>query len=211
MLPPTAVLERSDTRERIVMTAERLFRDIGYQKTTVADIARALKMSPANVYRFFDSKKAINEAVAARLMGEVEAALAAIAGRPGPASERLRAMIVALAAMNGERYTEDQRMHEMVQAALTESWEVVHAHLARIDAVLGKVIADGMASGAFAVRDVAATTRCLHVALIRFFHPRLMLECAHETNPTLEQMIEFVLRALEAPPAGDTHSGETPR
>ena len=27
-----------------------------------ADIARALKMSPANVYRFFDSKKAINEA-----------------------------------------------------------------------------------------------------------------------------------------------------
>ena len=29
-------------------------------------------MSPANVYRFFDSKKAIHEGVARGLMGEVE-------------------------------------------------------------------------------------------------------------------------------------------
>jgi AcrR family transcriptional regulator len=28
-----------DTRERILVVAERLFRQIGYQKTTVADIA----------------------------------------------------------------------------------------------------------------------------------------------------------------------------
>ena len=44
------------------MVAERLFREIGYQKTTVADIAKELRMSPANVYRFFDSKKAIPRA-----------------------------------------------------------------------------------------------------------------------------------------------------
>ena len=29
-----------DTRERILVVAERLFRQIGYQKTTVADIAK---------------------------------------------------------------------------------------------------------------------------------------------------------------------------
>src|SRR5215208_7195024 len=60
-----------DVRARIVETAEALFRDIGYQKTTVADIAKALRMSPANVYRFFDSKKSINEAVAERWGGGV--------------------------------------------------------------------------------------------------------------------------------------------
>src|ERR1700681_1014603 len=47
----------ADTRERILVVAERLFREIGYQKTTVADIAKLLRMSPANVYRFFDSKR----------------------------------------------------------------------------------------------------------------------------------------------------------
>ena len=61
-----------DTRERILEVAERLFREIGYQKTTVADIAKVLRMSPANVYRFFNSKKAIHEGVARVLMGQVE-------------------------------------------------------------------------------------------------------------------------------------------
>jgi AcrR family transcriptional regulator len=72
-----------DTRERILVVAERLFRQIGYQKTTVADIAKELRMSPANVYRFFDSKKAIHEGVARGLMGEVEAAAQAILAKPG--------------------------------------------------------------------------------------------------------------------------------
>ena len=46
----------TDVRERVLVTAERLFREIGYQKTTVADIARVLRMSPANVYRFLTAK-----------------------------------------------------------------------------------------------------------------------------------------------------------
>jgi len=53
-----------DTRDRILEVAERLFRQIGYQKTTVGDVAKELRMSPANVYRFFESKKASHEAVA---------------------------------------------------------------------------------------------------------------------------------------------------
>ena len=73
----------ADTRERILAVAERLFREIGYQKTTVADIAKELRMSPANVYRFFDSKKSIHAGVASGLMGEVEEAAQVVAGKRG--------------------------------------------------------------------------------------------------------------------------------
>ncbi len=61
-----------EQRAKIIATAERLFREIGFQKTTVADIARELRMSPANVYRFFSAKSEINAAVARHLMSEVE-------------------------------------------------------------------------------------------------------------------------------------------
>src|SRR4051794_12252262 len=44
-----------DTAKRILDEAERLFRHYGYSKTTVADIARELGMSPANIYRFYAS------------------------------------------------------------------------------------------------------------------------------------------------------------
>src|SRR6516225_3855152 len=96
-----------DTRERVLVVAERLFRQLGYQKTTVADIAKELRMSPANVYRFFDSKKAIHEGVARTLMGGVEDAAAAIMTRPGPAAERLRELIITIHRMNSERYVGD--------------------------------------------------------------------------------------------------------
>jgi AcrR family transcriptional regulator len=185
-----------DTRCRIVETAERFFRQMGYQKTTVADIAKALRMSPANVYRFFESKKAINEAVAERLMREVESAIEAIARRPGSAADRLRDMIKTMHEMNASLYTDDLRMHEMVERALCESWQVVHEHIQRKSVIFRQVIEDGIASGEFGAADPEIASRCVQVALIRFFHPALLVQCAGEPGPTLQQMTDFVLTGL---------------
>src|SRR4249920_3463038 len=110
-----------DTRERILEVALRLFREIGYQKTTVADIAKVLRMSPANVYRFFDSKKAIHEGVARSMMGGV-----------GPAASRLRELLSTIHRMNSERYVGDSKLHEIVEVEMEESWEVCGAHMQRL-------------------------------------------------------------------------------
>lgn len=194
----SALTERPerDTRCRIIATAEAFFRTLGYQKTTVADIAKALKMSPANVYRFFDSKKSINEAVAARLMGEVEAAMEAIVERDAPAAERLRAFIEAGHRMNAERYVDALKMHEMVEVAMTESWDVVHGHIERVVRLLHRLIAEGQATGEFREGDAQTLALCVDTAVIRFFHPQLIAQCANEPGPTLEVMTDFVLAAL---------------
>src|ERR1700755_1181415 len=112
----------NETRERILVVAERLFREIGYLKTTVADIAKELRMSPANVYRFFDSKKSIHEGVARRLMGEVGGEAQRIARTPGPAVVRLREVMTTVNRMNTERYVGDNKLHEMVEIAMQEDW-----------------------------------------------------------------------------------------
>src|SRR5205823_11993470 len=108
----------TDTRERILVVAERLFRQIGYQKTTVADIAKVLRMSPASVYRFFDSKKAIHEGVARTLMGGVEEAAQAIANLPGSAASRLRELWSTVHRLKSERYVVGSKVHEMVEIAM---------------------------------------------------------------------------------------------
>jgi AcrR family transcriptional regulator len=186
----------TDTRERILVVAERLFREIGYQKTTVADIAKVLRMSPANVYRFFDSKKAIHEGVARSLMGEVEDAAQAIASGRGPASSRMRELMTTVHRMNSERYVGDSKLHEMVEVAMEESWEVCVAHIHRITETIGAVIADGAASGEFEVRDVPLAALCSCTAMIRFFHPQMIAQSINKPGPSLDQMIDFVLAAL---------------
>src|SRR5947208_15008788 len=157
-----------DTRERILVVAERLFREIGYQKTTVADIAKVLRMSPANVYRFFDSKKAIHEGVARTLMGGVEEAAQAIANRPGSAASRLRELLSTVHRMNSERYVGDSKLHEMVEIAMEESWEVCIRHMQRITETIASVIVDGVASGVFEAPDVPLAAMCAFTAMMRF-------------------------------------------
>lgn len=186
-----------DTRLSIVDTAERFFRDIGYQKTTVADIAKSLRMSPANVYRFFDSKKSINEAVLERFKGELETALAAIADAPGTAADRLTEMLLTAHRINAARFRDQLHMNEMVCAAMEESWDAILGHIARFDALLCRVVADGVASGEFRPVDPLAATRCIRTALIRFHHPLLMEQCARMPGPTPEELVTFVLAGLK--------------
>jgi AcrR family transcriptional regulator len=185
-----------DTRERILVVAERLFREIGYQKTTVADIAKVLRMSPANVYRFFDSKKAIHEGVARTLMGGVESAAQAIATRHESAASRLRELMTTIHRMNCERFVGDSKLHEMVAVAMEESWEVCGAYMQRLTETIGAVIAEGAASGEFEVSDVPLAAMCAFTAMMRFFHPQMIAQCLNKPGPSLDQMIDFVLAGL---------------
>ena len=195
-----------DTRERILVVAERLFRQIGYQKTTVADIAKELRMSPANVYRFFDSKKAIHAGVARGLMGGVEEAAQKIAAAPGSAAARLRELMTTIHRMNSERYVGDAKLHEMVAIAMEESWDVCVAHMELIASTIGEVIAQGVASGEFHVTDVPLAAHCACTAMMRFFHPQMIAQCATKPGPSLDEMIDFVLAGLGARQVALPHS-----
>jgi AcrR family transcriptional regulator len=197
----TDVLDHAETdvRERILITAERLFREIGYQKTTVADIAKTLRMSPANVYRFFDSKKSITAGVASRLMGEVEQALYAIVRKPQDATARLRELLETTHRMNCDRYLGDSKMHEMCAVAMEENWEVCQKHVDCLIGLTAEVIGDGVASGEFHAPDIAGAALCTLTAMLRFIHPQFIAEFADKPTATLDQMIDFVIVALRAP------------
>jgi AcrR family transcriptional regulator len=192
----------ADMRHRILVVAERLFRQIGYQKTTVADIAKVLQMSPANVYRFFDSKKAIHAGVARHLMGEVEQVAADIAAESGPAADRLRKLLSTVHRMNRERYVGDEKLHEMVAIAMEENWDVCVLHMQQIVGAITQVVTQGAASREFDVPDVAVAAGCTCTAMMRFFHPQMIAQTINKDGPTIDQMIDFILRSLGAHRSG---------
>src|SRR3978361_1558428 len=181
----TSEIVETDTRERILVVAERLFRQIGYQKTTVADIAKELRMSPANVYRFFDSKKAIHEGVARGLMGDVEEEAQRIAGSPGPAAARLRELMKTVHRMNSERYVGDAKLHEMVAIAMEEDWDVCTQHMIFITTTITRVVADGIANGEFKAGDPLLVGQCVCTSMVRYFHPQIIAQSALKPGPTL--------------------------
>ncbi|WP_395666387.1 TetR/AcrR family transcriptional regulator [Methylocella sp.] len=186
----------SDTHQNIVDVAERLFSQIGFQKTTVADIARELRMSPANVYRFFSAKAEINEAVARRLLAQMEAEVDAVARGKGSAGEKLREAIATLEKSNAQRFVANRKLHELLETAFNESWPIVQEHSRTLNSVMTTIISQGVEADEFHVKDCQLAAILVRSACIRFCHPRLMVECAQEPEPTLDQMVDFCLVAL---------------
>ncbi|MCX8135270.1 MAG: TetR/AcrR family transcriptional regulator [Roseococcus sp.] len=193
------------TRARIADAAERLFRSLGYQKTAVADIARECGMSPANVYRFFASKSAINEAIAARLLGGIEAELRVIAAGAGPAEARLRAAVRALHQRGSALFFEEKRLHDMVEAAMAEHWGVIERFLEAVVGLYAALLAEGMARGEFRPRDPVATARSLKQCTVAWMHPALIADClSHGEEPAqlaadLEAALDLLMDGLRAP------------
>src|SRR5262249_17869424 len=105
-------IKADDTRARIMDTAEAPFCRVGFAKTAVADIAAELKMSPANVYRFFPSKNAIVEAICQRCLAEVEDRAWAVARSPGSAAERIERLVLEIVAFHKENNLTDQRVND---------------------------------------------------------------------------------------------------
>lgn len=195
MKDPVESKEHS-TRVSILDVAERLFAQIGFEKTTVSDIARELRMSPANVYRFFSAKAEINEAVGRRVLHATEAVGAGVVQGPGSASEKLRAFLAALEAANDNRFLSNCKLHDLLETAFSENWAIARDHVEKITRQLCEIISEGSRDGEFAVDDCDLTAILVRSACMRFWHPRLMVECAEEPEPTLDEIVDFCLAAL---------------
>src|ERR1700686_1673091 len=115
---PQVRTKPDDTRARIMAAAEALFRRLGFAKTTVADIAAELEMSPANVYRFFSSKNAIVEAICKHCLSDVEERAWTVARSKAPAAERMERMILEILAYHKENFVTEQRGNERGVAAI---------------------------------------------------------------------------------------------
>jgi AcrR family transcriptional regulator len=189
--------ERPDTHTRILVEAERLFRHYGYSKTTVADIARELGMSPANVYRFFPSKSAIVEAMADAILKAQLAKIAAVADGPGSASQRIRGILMLEHCHTTETLTCDPKVHEVVEIAMAEQWHIILEHIHALDAVFTRLVTEGVASGEFPQQNARLSGRCINQSFVSWKHPSLIATCG--SDPAVaspEDLADFILDAV---------------
>jgi AcrR family transcriptional regulator len=193
----SAALSQPETRDRILAEAERVFRAYGYAKTTVADIAKACAMSPANVYRFFESKAAINEALTEQLLKRQEDLALRIAAENRPAAQRLKKLIVEMHRFTCEQYINESRVHEMVLKAMDEQWGVIDAHIDRLRLLYRAVIDDGVRAGEFSGKEIETRGICVFNATMPFCHPQLVAEkFAEDQGEQAEMMADFLVEAL---------------
>ena len=110
-------------RDAIVAAAYTYFRRYGYGKTTINDLAKAIGFSKSYVYKFFESKRAIGEAICGLRLNAVTLDLQRIANAEMPSLERLRALFQTLSAHAHDISVRETKLRDMVMTARQERWQ----------------------------------------------------------------------------------------
>lgn len=195
-MAPTETL----TAERILATTEDVLRRHGAAKATVVDVARALGVSHAAVYRHFRTKAALREAVTERWLDRTTAELRRVVDdRSAPADERLRRWFTTLFAAKREKAGADPELFATYEVLLGENSGVVERHIADLVGHLRLILEEGVARGELAlpVADAALTARAAFDATGRFHDPGYAREwSAPGIDEAFTAVVELTLAAL---------------
>lgn len=184
-------------RDQIVEAANDCFAHYGYGKTTVADLAREIGFSKAYIYRFFESKQAIGEAICgARLASIIDEARSVIDGS-GSATDRFRRMFKSITSLSVALFFDDRKIYEIAALAASEHWDSARAYTAALQDMILKIIREGRESGEFERKTpIDETARSIYYAMMPFIDP-LHLERNLDMLPDAQNEVTgLILRSL---------------
>jgi AcrR family transcriptional regulator len=167
MAPTNAPL----TRDRILATAEDVIRRFGPEKATVVDVARALGVSHAAVYRHIATKAELRDLVVSRWVEMTMTPLREVVAQTGPAPRRLRKFLDTLIAVKRKRANEDPAVFAAYRTLAGGATSVVAAHVDELVQLVATIIRAGIKEGSIRKTDPMAAARAVLHATSRFHHP----------------------------------------
>jgi Tetracyclin repressor-like, C-terminal domain len=107
--------------------------------------------------------------------------------------------VLEILAYHKENHLTDQRVNDMVLAAIELSWGAIRAHKEHIRMVLEAILREGIERGEFEPVDPRETSRLMMISLVHFCHPVLVaqyLQDQGDIEADARASIRFLLRAL---------------
>lgn len=162
------------TREKIIAAAEWLFKEVGYAKTTVGDIAARLGMSHSNVYRYFPAKANINEEICDRIVRGIELRCIRSVHDGKTAQENIMDFILQYHRSIRESAFKENKLYDMITLAMQQHWPILQTHSQRLRKVLESILTKGISSGQLKPMDAHKMARAIHESIAVFVYPDLI-------------------------------------
>lgn len=209
-LDPAAAAEaaRAQALEEVLAAAAVAFMERGFAATSIDDVARGMGATKGRVYHYYRSKLDLFTDVVRRSLeriGDDVATAEAAGGAPQTRMERMMRVHVRSilldqpwhrCALQGvEMFLRESSAPEQ-RAAMTALISLRNAH----EALFRRVLAEGVATGAFRPCDVAVTVRTLMPALngaVYWYRPREGDDDAH-LDRIIDEIVAFALGGLGA-------------
>ena len=182
--------------QRILEAAAAQIRRDGAGRVSIVRIAQELGMSHANVYRYFDSKEALVDAVTGHWLKPIEASLRIVADGPDPAFDKLERLLFGLARAYRAKLEADAAIFALFAASVDSGRGFAKKHRLKVQSEIQRVVDEGRASGDFAVEDQRRALALVYDVMHRFIHPVCVRMDASLSRAALEARMERVGRLM---------------
>lgn len=147
----------ADKRALILDAALDLFRNYGFRRTSMEDIARAANVAKGTLYLYFKSKDELFEALARRLAELVEANLKAAATRDLDAEAKILALFEAKLGFLYRWVLSSPHAAELIDSKVKLPATIFETADRTFRASVARVLRDGVQRGEFDVKAAGLT------------------------------------------------------
>ncbi len=182
--------------QRIIETAQAIFSRLGFKKTTMEDIARAVFKAKSSLYHYFKNKEEIYKAVVEKesriVKEEVEKALAA---QDSPAKKleayvktRMRAIhrLANFYHAFREEYLESYSFIQNIRRDY-DRYEVE---------TIKKILSEGVETGIFNVQDLDLTAVAIITAMKGFEYPWAVAQDMNQIERDIDQLLQVLFYGI---------------
>jgi len=187
----------SNVRDQLVAAAGVHFGKFGYEKTTLAELAKAIGFSKTYFYRSFRSKQEIGEAVYTQCIDKILGAIATEVEAAQSASEKLRKALIVGPVMGLKFLREEPLLFEIAVTSSTENWVTSTSYMSALAAQLSVIVAAGRESGEFERKTpLDEVVRAIMFAMRIVIDPRLLRLHVDTVPEQTSEAVRLVLRSL---------------
>ncbi|MEO9470577.1 TetR family transcriptional regulator [Parasphingorhabdus sp.] len=184
-------------RQQILETADQMIRDKGAISFTMTDLATAAGMSQSNLYRFFENKDALAEAMAGEWFADLEVIMRELVDADMPVEEKLYQFFARRLVLKRARYDEDPELFASYMELGDEHFEVIKGYVDLADHYMATILAEAMDAGYFKGLELDAVISLVNTMMQPFCNPQLMMMMMHlATEERLRQVIGTILTGL---------------
>lgn len=186
-------------RTEIMDAADQLIRDRGAISFTMTDLATAAGMSPSNVYRFFENKDALAEAMAGEWFADLHVIMEKLVEADIPVEEKLYRFFAERLILKRSRYDEDPNLFESYMELGDEHFEVIKGYVDLADHYMASILAEAMEAGYFKGLELDTVVSLVNTMVQPFCNPKLMMQMMHlATEERLRMVVDTMLEGLHA-------------
>ena len=186
-----------ETRRDIMLTADQLFRERGFSSVSIADIASALSMSPANVFKHFHSKIDLVDEIVQQLVNKM-AHEVEILDKSHPPIVRIRSFIRHLMDNHYADYQQNPHIFELLLLTAERDLQCGQHYRSVIAERMSDILSDAKEQGIYQIDDPLKEAETVLFMCTGVIHPiAFTYNDIEKLRLTCDSIVQYIDRALQ--------------